>query len=221
MLTKWKQVGITLASLGWMALSSDWATAEMMDVKYQPADARPTTIGGYSLTAFGSDSTSVGTSESSISTPLGGTLGFSTPLSHETIGDGWATWSNGYTGDVYVTGGTDLTMTLAPGVGAFVFYTEPEVFASYTFVAKASDGSTLTETINGDGGAKGFGFYTSPGTSITSIELTTTAAANGFAVGEFSIAAVVPEPSTIVSVSIGGLIAFGYGWRRRRHDAKA
>ena len=30
--------------------------------------------------------------------PNGGSVGFSVPLTHNEIGNGWATWSHGYTG---------------------------------------------------------------------------------------------------------------------------
>src|SRR5690349_958485 len=44
---------------------------------------------------------------------------FDIPVSHRQIGFGWATWSHGYTGDVYYTNGaTSVMMTLdsPPGV---------------------------------------------------------------------------------------------------------
>lgn len=182
--------------------------------------APPGSIGGYTLTAFAPDATPIGTNELVLPTP-DGTLTFGTPAEHLKIGSGWATWSNGYTGDVYYSNGaTSETMTLAPGAGAFVFYAEPNPLATYTFTATASDGSTLTESIDGAGGASGFGLYGTGGATISSVAISSSV---DFAVGEFSIApaAATPEPSTLISGAIAGLLGLGHAWRRRKARAVA
>lgn len=49
---------------------------------------------------FGSDSGPFDALESSVDRPTGPIV-FDTALEHEQAGDGWATWSSGYVGDVY------------------------------------------------------------------------------------------------------------------------
>ena len=121
--------------------------------------APPRTLGPYTMTPFASDSRAIGANVSDVTLP-NGTMTFSPGVDHFTIGDGWVTWSNGYTGDVYEDTGTTLTMTLPAGTGAFYFYLEPQLFGNFTFEAVAQDGATSGPvTIQGDSGAKYFGFY--------------------------------------------------------------
>src|SRR5688572_3148748 len=56
------------------------------------------------------------------------------------VGVGWATWGQGYTGNVYVSpnGSQPLTLTLSGDVGAVYFYMEPNQFANFTMTATDS-----------------------------------------------------------------------------------
>jgi MYXO-CTERM domain-containing protein len=215
------RIGLAAAVLGLVAGAEGRARADITGVTLGTA-APPSTLGGYSMTPFATDTSPIGTPTTTLTTP-DGTLTFATPFGHYTVGDGWATWSNGYTGDVY-TNYTSFsqTMTLSPGAGAFIFYTEPDNFATYTFTAKASDGTTITQDIAGDAGAAGFGFYTSAGTTLTSV---TVSSSDDFAVGEFSIAPAIssatPEPSNFIFGGLAGLAGLGYAWRRRREMSAA
>src|SRR5260370_11736411 len=102
--------------------------------------APPATLDGYTMTPFGAAPSPLFSNVSSVAAPLGGSLDFSIPLNHRKIGSGWATWSNGYTGDVYFTNGaTSVNLTMNPDVGAFYFYAEPDPFATYNITAVASD----------------------------------------------------------------------------------
>jgi hypothetical protein len=65
----------------------------------------PATLGGHSMTLFADDARANFTSVSTVSSPLGGVLGFDSAASLREIGDGWDTWSHGYAGDVYVAEG--------------------------------------------------------------------------------------------------------------------
>ena len=67
--------------------------------------APPASLGTFTMTPFGDDTRGVIADEVSVPSPLGGSVGFSIPLSHREIGNGWSTWSHGYTGDVYCTNG--------------------------------------------------------------------------------------------------------------------
>jgi hypothetical protein len=152
--------------------------------------APPATLGPYSMTAFGSDPQGLG-QVSGVSAPAG-TIAFTPSLNHVLVGQGWATWSNGYTGDVYDTlaspPGTPLTITLPAGTKAFYLYAEPNVFASFSIDATAQDGTTSGPiAVQGNSGAQYFGFYGTGGATLASITVTSTDT-SGFAVGEFGIA---------------------------------
>ena len=65
----------------------------------------PATLGGHPMALFADDARANFTSASTVSSPLGGALGFDSAASLREIGDGWDTWSHGYAGDVYVAEG--------------------------------------------------------------------------------------------------------------------
>jgi hypothetical protein len=149
----------------------------------------PATLGPYTMTAFGPDPQLVnqGPVVTSVNDPAG-TVSFSPPLNHSTVGNGWATWSHGYTGDVYWTTGSTITMTLPAGTRAFYFYAEPNTFDFFEVTATAQDGTTSGPIqVQGNSGATYFGFYSTGTPNIESITVTTTDT-TGFAVGEFGIA---------------------------------
>lgn len=196
-----------------------------------PATLGPTGGGeSYSMTSFGLDSSPLGNGHpatTSVASSLGGSIQFSEALTHDTIGHGWATWSNGYTGSVYDTvyssNFESLTITLPANTGAFYFYSEPNEPCNYEIAATSNNGTTTTITINGKGGATGLGFYTDPGATITSITVNALAGTEGFAVGEFGIAqeiSAVPEPASLALFGLGAAGVLGYAWRRRQLRAR-
>jgi hypothetical protein len=150
--------------------------------------APPGTLGPFPMTKAAADSrpVSLGTAVSDFTLP-DGTMTFSPGVLHLTIGHPWATWSNGYTGDVYYDSGTTLTMTLPAGTSAFYFYVEPNTLASVTVAATAQDGTTSgPESFSGFRSARYFGFYGTGGATVTTI--TVSGPSGGFAVGEFGVA---------------------------------
>lgn len=167
--------------------------------------APPGTLGGYAMTAFTQTGIAGYTPLASIATPVGSSLIFVPgAFGAQTPGD-WATWSHGYTGDIYYTGGpTSLIMTLTAGADAFIFYAEPNPRSVFRITATAHDGTQVIIDVNGDGGAAGYGFYGTGGSQILSILVTSDA---DFAVGEFSIATSVPEPSLclLLGIAIGAV----------------
>jgi hypothetical protein len=143
--------------------------------------APPATLGGLTLTPFAPD----GRPTHTVVSDLAG-VGFAPSVEHFRIGDGWGTWSHGYTGDVYWTQGAhSVTLTVPPNTGAFYLYAEPVSFADFQITATAQDGTSGDATVNGFAGAKFFGFY---GINGATVETVTISSSSDFAVGEFGIA---------------------------------
>lgn len=106
------------------------------------------------------------------------------------IGSGWATWSHGYTGEVWYTGGsTSQTITLPAGVNAAYAYVEPNPFGEQTceMTAVGSSGAQSTGSfpVVGDSGARGFCFVEDAGT-ISQIQVSCD---SDFATGEYGVGA--------------------------------
>ncbi len=164
--------------------------------------APPATLGGYSMTAFGLDPQPTITDVPGVASPIGGSITFDAPLSHRRIGAGWATWSHGYTGDVYYSNGrTSARVNLPAGTGAFYVYAEPNPFQLLSFTATANDGTSITQDADGRAGAAGYGFHSTAGSALTSV---TISGPTDFAIGTFGIAA-IPEPTTLALLALGGL----------------
>lgn len=146
-------------------------------------------------------------------------LTFNNPLNHRRVGESWGTWSHGYLGDVYrnySSEGQPIIMTLLSTVGFdyFSFYAEPGPFTELDITALGLDSTgatvSLLQPVHGQAGAKGWGFYSTGGSTLTSI--TVTIEAQGFAVGEFSYHERVPAPGAL---SVMGLAAATLTRRRR------
>lgn len=180
--------------------------------------APPGTLGGYNMSAFPTDTLNPVYPLSFLDVTTvpgpGGSLTFDQPLTHDLAGDintGWATWSHGYTGDVYDTVGAanpnSVTISLPNSTYAFDFYIEPTPFLSFDITATAQDGTFITETVLGQGGASGYGFYTTAGWTLTSIAIN--APGTDFAVGEFGInvgSTGVPEGGSTLCYALLGLL---------------
>ena len=149
---------------------------------------------------------------SSIDVPeFGGSLDFDASHSLRQIGSGWATWSHGYTGEVFYNNGLlatgyDLNMD---GVYAFDAYIEPNPFSvqTFTITAYGSDGGmdTVVRDADGSSGAAHFGFY-STGETLTRIEIE---GSSDWAIGEWRVG--TPTPGALALLGLAGLTA-----RRRR-----
>jgi len=162
-------------------------------------DAPPPTLGGFTMVPFEEDNRDLFVSypDVPLPTPYTGDLGFTPDLNHRKIGigaTGWSTWSHGYTGSVYFTGMdvNSMTFTLPPKTYAFYFYAQPNDFNIFNIEAIGEAGSRSSVSsgqipVDGDSGAKYFGFYTEDEAVISQIVVTADAGANGFGVGEFGI----------------------------------
>ncbi len=145
------------------------------------------------------------------------------------VGGGWLTWSNGYTGKVLHLD-TEIWMTktvqllLPAETLAFYLYVQPNVFDEFLFTISAANslGSTSFDNvmIEGDSGAKGFGFYTTePLFPIESISVTITGDnaddAGGFAIGQFGIDGVPGVPDGGATAVLLGFAALALASLRR------
>lgn len=114
----------------------------------------------------------------------------SLPVQRRTVGDGWTSWSHGYTGPVFYTVPVvpPLTLTIAPAK-AFYVYVEPAAFGQPFAVAVATNagGSSGPVLIDASAGATGFGFYTTADETITSVTIDADPAAQGFAFAELGL----------------------------------
>ena len=154
----------------------------------------PATLGSYPMQAFGADPSEAYSSVDRVDGPTG-TIFFDAWLTHYLVADGWATWSHGYTGDVYANesiqedGSIQTTITLPPGTGAFYLYAEPDIFEDFAMSATAQDGTTSGSlTVQGNSGAQYFGFYSNAGVPLTTIRVTDSGDDSAMAIGEFGIA---------------------------------
>ncbi len=185
--------------------------------------APPSSLGGFAMTPFAADLSPDGNDVNAI-----GAVAFSQTVRHDVIGTGWASWSHGYAGSVYDTGSsvnpTTLTLTLASPVSAFYFYVESVNFAVFSFTATSQDGTEVTQTIDGNGGAAGFGFYTTGLDLISSISILS-GDAEGFAVGEFGGSGgsqTAPDGgNSLALLSLGLLASVAFGFKTARQSFAA
>jgi hypothetical protein len=153
--------------------------------------APPATLGPYTMTRFASDPRPE-EFVMNVRAPHD-LLTFSQSLLHTRVGSLWATWSHGYTGDVYHSAESAdpnrLVMTLPANTVAFYFYAEPNAFSTFNIIATANDGTSSGPIpTEGFAGARYFGFYARDGATLRTITLNVDPNAQGFAVGEFGIA---------------------------------
>lgn len=137
----------------------------------------------------------------------GTTLNFDTLVNKRTIGSGWATWSGGFTGDVFYTNGATSVNAGISNVSGFGLDMEPNPFADYLMSLTLSDGSVITQSVNGFGGADFFGWV---GSGVTSFNMSSSV---DFAFGRFVEANNVPEPATTTLLGLGLL---GFAAMRRK-----
>ncbi|MEZ4484560.1 MAG: PEP-CTERM sorting domain-containing protein [Syntrophotaleaceae bacterium] len=113
---------------------------------------------------------------------------------------------------LYSNGADAVTGTFSSGIFAFGLEMEPNPFSIHDMTLLLSDGSSLTQAVNGDSGAAFFGFTSDLAISAITLSI---AEELDFAFGEMVVgAAPVPEPSTILLLGCG-LLGLGYFGRKR------
>src|SRR5689334_1989468 len=156
------------------------AVAGLAMVAIQPASAGVVTYNNLAAweAAAGAwtETTNLGVANGSIISGAtladGTTLGFAQNLNVASIGSGWATWCCGYHGQVtpsYNTGSwLTESWTISP-TGGFGMFIEPDPFAVWSITMTTSTGDFVTQSVDGNGGAKFFGWL---GNGVTNLTIT-------------------------------------------------
>lgn len=207
-----KQMMVLASVFAAVAAFSHNARADVLG-GYGGTGSPPPTVGGLDMVEFPADPQPVGNVTSVVS-PEGGSIVFSTDLYHTSAGSSAANWDNGYTGDAYESGGSGVVMTMPVNTFAVDFYAQPDAPVPYDVVATATDGRTLELSLSGNGKAQQFFFYAQKGETIQSIALSTPSTANGFTIGQFGVDP-VPEPGTLALLGVGIASLFAF-YRMRR-----
>src|SRR5690606_38955409 len=104
--------------------------------------APPSHLDGAPLTTPVADSRPLGQDVTDAPGTGCGKIVFSEPLRHVRVGAGWATWSHGYQGDVYIAD-NDRRVTIGrpPATSRFVTYVQPNPFDDVEFEFSVVSGS--------------------------------------------------------------------------------
>jgi hypothetical protein len=109
---------------------------------------------------------------------------------------------------------TSIEIDLPASIAAFDLYVQPDPFGFFDITVTAQDGTTtsLTQAVNGNAGAKYFGFY---GTGGDLIDKITVSSSVGFAVGQLRLAKPVPEPASVLGLLTIGVLGAGSVLKRK------
>lgn len=173
------------------------------------------------LTPYADGSTLTSVALPAIAAPAT-TLSFDVTQDVKQVPTSWFTWSGGNTPRVLYNGIDSVTGTFDAAVRGFGLELEPNVFGLFDMTLKMADGSSLTNTVDGDGGAAFFGAISDIG--ITGWTASTTPLAGGFAMGRMVVTGDngdkhgSPELSTWMLLACSGMAGLVI---RRRKTRKA
>jgi hypothetical protein len=180
-------------------------------------------IGGTQTTSFGLDN---GSTTTSVTLAGGGVLNFANADTVGVNGSGYAPFTNGYSGDILLSGASSATETIsfAESITSLGFYVAPDVgidipgfLSNATITLTLSNGQTTTVPLtNFAAGDSAFvGFYGSGDVSSLTVSINGTNGFGGpitdFAFGGFES---VPEPASLAGLATG-VLALGLLRRRR------
>ena len=189
---------LSLAVAGLILVTATTASHAAIVFTNLGSSAPPSSIGGYPLTPFDLAPQAALAEYSVISlipgSPVPGSLGTSPAVTKYTAGVSWASsWSHGYTGPIYYSGGPDqVVLTLPAGSKAFYFYAQPNYYGTYSMTVTTNDGGSSgpipvsTGYFDPSQGAGGFAFHADAGETITTVTISSPGT-GGFAFGEFGI----------------------------------
>jgi hypothetical protein len=139
----------------------------------------------------------------------------------QTVPPYFASWSHGYTGNIWHTADSSnprsLTLLFPAHTKAFYFYLQPVDISTVSFELSLPGLPPLPPlSVNGNAGATFIGLHTDAGEDLVGFKVTaedTASGAFGFAVGEFGIfnsgggggGSVVPEPTSMAIFGLSGL----------------
>jgi hypothetical protein len=170
------------------------------------------------LTPYGEYSTLTSVALPALATPAT-TLSFDVTQTVYQVGSSWATWSGGNTPRVLYNPTSSVNGTFDAAVRGFGLEMEPNAFGLFDMTLKLADGTSLTSTVDGNGGAAFFGFLSDVG--VTGWTASTSSSADGFGMGRMVITDAMdhngsPELSTWMLLACSGLA--GLVIRRRRRS---
>lgn len=205
--------------------------AGVLSVPFAPGAAQAFTIVSQPNATYVAGTTLVDLSSLADGDPLSGitqgtqTITFSQTMTKETVPAGWATWgtppdTETSTPEVlYQEVSRILELTLSQAATIFGVEMEPDIFGSYPMKAEFYNGATLvgsiSQTVNGNGGAKLFAAEDGAGFTRVVLE-ETTGNSRGFAIAQLRFG---PEPPSAVPGPLpllGAAAAFRCSRRLRR-----
>ncbi len=148
--------------------------------------------------------------------PDGKTLSFGDDLIRYQVPGSWSTWSGGNTPAVLYEDGLTVTGTFSSAIAAFGLEMEPNSrTGSFVMTYLLSDGTSLSQSVAGDGGAAFFGYFGGP--TITGFTLSVASAdALGFAEGRMIEGSCQPIPVPPSALLLGSGLLGLVGWRARK-----
>lgn len=146
------------------------------------------------------------------------TLSFDVDLRGRQVSSSWATWSGGNTPRILYTDGlSSVTGFFGSGVNAFGLEAQPNAFVELNITLRLDDQNSLVQVVNGDAGAKFYGFVSD--STIMSFDLFLTPDQDPDTEDDFAFGRIVVESSQVPVPGALWLLGSGFlslvGLRRK------